>query len=602
MTVDLPVSTAGFSNYTANSTVSGAQYGGVQALTLSLAVPDLTGTAGSILAEYNSGFNVTGSYNLGTTMSDMINATVDYLLGQLPDGLGTSASTISYLMSTMADHKVVKPLSNSSASVEFGVVNATANKIIPGQGLVNNDHYGNGYFSGDTIFEVSFPVQDFGEAFSGSHAIVLTSQNIWGENLTGYPNQQSKAALASVSVPVITSGLLTGTVTENNGPAADQSVVLTQLGSGGGAIAYYYETTDSSGQSRFFAQPGYQYAIQAVTPYGTLTGGNDTPGSIQGYNATNLNLTLGSVKFTESGLHGQTWSVSLNGITQQTSSNDIVFYDEIPGTYSYSVESETGYSVSSSPNPVTVSGSGATVTVTYTPTVYYTVKFTTNSNGGDPWGVSLDSYTQTTTGSSISFSEPDGQFHFEVVNAKGSNGYTYEWSASPSSGTVSVSGGNVQVSISLTLVGVIVPGGGGGGGGNGCVNGTTEILLANGTYVQAQNQSIVGSYVLTYNVTTQEYQAEEVMGLYISHRQTQYVINGFLKVSRYQPIWTNHGYVAAQNLTYHDKIYDAFTGSFVHVFSIGVQHGNYTMYDFFVPPNRDLIAWQFVIFDATIGP
>ena len=131
MTVDLPVSTAGFSNYTANSTVSGAQYGGVQALTLSLAVPDLTGTAGSILAEYNSGFNVTGSYNLGTTMSDMINATVDYLLGQLPDGLGTSASTISYLMSTMADHKVVKPLSNSSASVEFGVVALnTARSII----------------------------------------------------------------------------------------------------------------------------------------------------------------------------------------------------------------------------------------------------------------------------------------------------------------------------------------------------------------------------------------------------------------------------------------------------------------------------------------
>ena len=122
--------------------------------------------------------------------------------------------------------------------------------------------------------------------------------------------------------------------------------------------------------------------------------------------------------------------------------------------------------------------------------------------------------------------------------------------------------------------------------------------MANYTYMQAQYIH-PGDYVLAYNITTHQYQSEEVMDSYISNHSYQYTINGFLQTSAYQPILTSNGYVQVQNLTTKDRIYDAFTGKYVKVYSITKSFGTFTMYDFQIPPDYDFIAYSYVLYDIS---
>jgi len=62
--------------------------------------------------------------------------------------------------------------------------------------------------------------------------------------------------------------------------------------------------------------------------------------------------------FTESGLpSGSSWSVTFNGITQYSTTDEVVF-SEVVGTYSYSVSPPPGYFASPSSGSITVEGPG----------------------------------------------------------------------------------------------------------------------------------------------------------------------------------------------------------------------------------------------------
>ena len=74
-----------------------------------------------------------------------------------------------------------------------------------------------------------------------------------------------------------------------------------------------------------------------------------------------------------------------------------------------------------------------------------------------------------------------------------------------------------------------------------------------------------------------------------------------MQTSAYQPILTSHGYINVQNHTTNDRIYDAFTGKYVKAKSITLSNGNYTMYDFEIPPDYDFFAWEYVVYDETVG-
>ena len=50
------------------------------------------------------------------------------------------------------------------------------------------------------------------------------------------------------------------------------------------------------------------------------------------------------------------------------------------------------------------------------------------------------------------------------------------------------------------------------------------------------------------------------------------------------------------------SILNIFTGKYEKITGITVQNGNYTFYDFNIPPNHDFIAWEYVVYDLTIKP
>ena len=95
------------------------------------------------------------------------------------------------------------------------------------------------------------------------------------------------------------------------------------------------------------------------SPYRIIGGPGPSPGPIktpQKYGVT----------FTESGLpSGTPWYVTLNGITQTSSSNSITF-SEYDGLYSYTIGSVSGYTDSPSSGSVYVSGGSSPITIEYT--------------------------------------------------------------------------------------------------------------------------------------------------------------------------------------------------------------------------------------------
>ncbi len=75
--------------------------------------------------------------------------------------------------------------------------------------------------------------------------------------------------------------------------------------------------------------------------------------------------------------------------------------------------------------------------------------------------------------------------------------------ASQSQGYLKENGADKIISVTFKLTFVST-------GPGGCVNATTEILMANFTYMQAQF-IVPGDYVPGYNITTYAYQREEVL-------------------------------------------------------------------------------------------
>ncbi|MGC8674645.1 MAG: hypothetical protein ACP5TI_05995, partial [Thermoprotei archaeon] len=134
------------------------------------------------------------------------------------------------------------------------------------------------------------------------------------------------------------------------------------------------QTQSSSNSQVTFQEPAgtYQYSIGSVSGYtaspssGSVTVSGATSEAIT---FTKILPTTYPVTFTESGLpSGATWSVTLSGQTQFSTTDEVVF-SEAAGTYSYSVSPPAGYSASPSNGSITVEG----------PSVSQAIKFTTTT-------------------------------------------------------------------------------------------------------------------------------------------------------------------------------------------------------------------------------
>jgi YVTN family beta-propeller protein len=208
------------------------------------------------------------------------------------------------------------------------------------------------------------------------------------------------------------------------------------------------ESFKSTNSSIFFieANGSYQYTLSTVNKdYSPeqFSGVLDVKGSNININVVFKEITYG-VTFTESGLpSGTSWSVTLNGTTESSTTDTITF--SVPnGTYSYTIATvNRDYAPSPSSGSITVNGANVNQAITFN-LVTYTVKFTESGlPSGTSWSIAFNGTTKTSISSSITFNASNGSYSFIVSNVSG-------YSLSPASGAVNVNGSSVSKAIIFT--------------------------------------------------------------------------------------------------------------------------------------------------------
>ena len=149
-----------------------------------------------------------------------------------------------------------------------------------------------------------------------------------------------------------------------------------------------------------------------------------------------------SVTFTEFGLSsGTIWSTIFNGTKVSSTTNTISF--TVPnGTYSYSVTNVSGYSISHRTGSVSINGAANDLTVTFSK--LYAVTFTESGlSSGAYWFITMNGSKESSTSSSITFSEKNGTYEYVVGEVSGYN-------VSSSSGKAEVIGSSLNITIVYT--------------------------------------------------------------------------------------------------------------------------------------------------------
>lgn len=232
--------------------------------------------------------------------------------------------------------------------------------------------------------------------------------------------------------------------------APTYSVTFTESGLSSGtswSVTLAGSTLSSTTSTITFSEKdgSYSYTIGSVSGYTV----SPTSGSLT-VNGANVNTAVTytsvptySVSFTESGLpSGTSWSATVAGSTLSSTTNTITF-TEPAGTYSYTIGSVTGYTASPASGSVTVTSSNVNTAVTFTQNSY-TLSFTeTGLSSGTSWSVTVGSSTQSSTTSTISFTEVAGTYSYTVGTV---SGYT----SSPSSGSVTITSANQNVAVTFT--------------------------------------------------------------------------------------------------------------------------------------------------------
>lgn len=173
----------------------------------------------------------------------------------------------------------------------------------------------------------------------------------------------------------------------------------------------YVNVTLGPGTYSFSLFDPYTDSFTSI-PSQTLTAGN---GVTYYYNANMVN-------FTSFGLPvGTLWSVTLNNVTESSTSSTITFYT-IPGQfYSYSVSTPAHYYTTYSTGSGNFTGTSSEqfIYIYWNPITYY---FNFTESGlptGTVWSVTLNHTSQSTSGDTIQFTETAGNASFRIINVTG---------------------------------------------------------------------------------------------------------------------------------------------------------------------------------------
>jgi hypothetical protein len=273
---------------------------------------------------------------------------------------------------------------------------------------------------------------------NGSYAFSVGAQ-------TGYASSPSTGSLTlplktgySLSVNITFAHAYSVSLNESGLPSDTAwSVIL-----GGAEQTSYTSTMTFSEPSGTYSYSTVALAGYAATPdKGTVTVDGASPSGI----SISFSVRTYTVTFHDSGLpSGTSWSVTLGGTEQTTTSNTITF-TEPNVTYDYTIGSVAGYAASPASGYVTVSGSNVTVAISFSVnTGIYTVTFTESGlPSGSSWFVIFNGVEHTSTSTEITFSEQGGTFSWSSgTSASAPSGFY--WRATPNSGSMTVNGGESQ--------------------------------------------------------------------------------------------------------------------------------------------------------------
>lgn len=580
MRIWIPVSAAGASNWTVDTSTGSAIGTYIDYEQVSMAVPSaFNSSITSLSTSYQSGINVSSGYDVGQSADTLAWNTMWYLLGLIPFGVGDVVSTYNYEQSVFNPVGVKNP---PTAMYGAGNFTQASYGLYNGQtkvGLTQYSSWGYDTFAVTTVLKLKINESDF----TDSGNLIIGANNVEVNSYDGALSPWN-GAYSNTSVRVVPAYTIQGYAYDINGqPLDDQELLLST------SDYNYYIFTNATGYYRFFARPGVNYLLTAPA-YESIGGIQIDPTSTD-VGGGNYNLHLADLTVSESGLSGQQWSVTLSGLmtpagtvqsyktsTYETSMHITVEADE---QYGYSIGVPAGYTANRTSGIVYVGSGGGTVPIAFHKTPTYTVTFMESGlPSGTLWSATLNGSKQSSQFTTVSFNSIyNGSYSWTIPTVYYSLTLWYE--ADPNHGTVTVSGSSVTVDVNF--IGVEQ-------NPNSCVYAYAPVLLSNYTTQYAQNISM-GDSVMTYNFTTQSFQPGTVDAVFVTQHSSMYVINGYLKVAGDQDIWTNHGYIQAQNLTGNDSIFNVFTHQFEKVRSISVEHGSFTMYDFYVNVNQNYIVW-----------
>jgi hypothetical protein len=165
---------------------------------------------------------------------------------------------------------------------------------------------------------------------------------------------------------------------------------------------------------------------------------------------------LYNISFVETGLpQGMMWNVSLNvpGSSLMKSSTGTIFFNEVNGTYNFTIGSIQGFTTSNYIITIVINGSPFRSNVVWTPVTYPVTIVETGLASGVAWSVTLTTiengqekvYTLNSTSNTITFNVTNGSYSYTVSLPQGYKG-------SPVKSTISVVGAAVTTKLRVSVI------------------------------------------------------------------------------------------------------------------------------------------------------
>ncbi len=156
-----------------------------------------------------------------------------------------------------------------------------------------------------------------------------------------------------------------------------------------------------------------------------------------------INQAEYNVTFQENGLPaGLSWDVELNGISINSSYTSITF-QEVNGSYNYSVIAPKGFRAVNGYGSLTVNGHPVSININFAEIKYVVYFIEYGLPVGEMWYVSLNNQSLYSNNTTIAFEEVNGTFQFAVGRIPG-------FESSPESGEITVNGSDVSQAVTFT--------------------------------------------------------------------------------------------------------------------------------------------------------